>query len=86
MGEEIGLVYGEYDERVPANVIVPKLCPSRSNISQQFQTKPKIRWKIEIESTACNYSIFGFSKSWTENPPVAPQAHWILSLGTMNYK
>ena len=31
---------------------VPKLCPSRSNISKQFQTKPKVRRKIIIESTA----------------------------------
>ena len=24
------------------NKIVPKLCPSRSNVSKQFQTKPKV--------------------------------------------
>jgi hypothetical protein len=63
--------------------IVPKLCPSRSNISKQFQTKPKVSWKIGIELTACNYSIFRFSKVWSENPRVGSS---ILSLGTRNWK
>ena len=72
-------VFGEgcrYELR--GNKTVPKLCPSRSNISKQFQTKPKIAWKIEIESTTCNHRIFGFSKNWSENPCVGSS---ILSLG-----
>ncbi len=38
-----GKVFVEED-RVGAilNRIVPKLCPSRSNISKHFQTKPKV--------------------------------------------
>jgi hypothetical protein len=63
--------------------IVPKLCPSRSNISKWFQTKPKVSWKSGIESTACNYDVFGFSKYLTENPRVGSS---ILSLGTSKIK
>jgi len=65
------------------NQTVPKLCPSRSNISKQFQTKPKVSWKIGIESTGCNYNIFEFSKIWSENPRVGSS---ILSLGTFKIK
>ena len=32
--------------QISMSTIVPKLCPSRSNISKWFQTKPKIEWKI----------------------------------------
>ena len=48
-----------------------------------FQTVPnetKIALKIGIESTVCNYDVFGFSKYWTENPRVGSS---ILSLGTI---
>jgi len=74
-------VFGEgcrYELR--GNKTVPKLCPSRSNISKRFQTKPKIACKIGIESTACNFSIFEFIKTGTENPRVGSS---ILSLGTI---
>ena len=33
-------------------------CVPASNISKRFPTKPKIRWKIEIESNSCNHWIF----------------------------
>ena len=62
-----------------ANELVPKLCPSRSNISKWFQTKPKVNQKISIESTACNHTFFEFLKIWSENPRVGSS---ILSLGT----
>jgi hypothetical protein len=42
-----------------------------------FQTKPKLALRFEIESTDFNHNIFEFSKSWSENPRVAPQAHSI---------
>ncbi len=61
---------------------MPKLCPSRSNVSKWFQTKPKVSWKIGIESTAWNYGNFRFWKYWSENPRVGSS---ILSLGT-NWK
>ena len=49
---------------------VPKLCPSRSNISKDFQTRPKGSRKRGEESTAWNHNIFEFSKRWSENPRV----------------
>ena len=32
----------------------------------------------------CEVCTFEILKIWSENPFVAPQAHWILSLGTNN--
>ena len=54
---------------------VPKLCPSRSNISKWFQTKPKVSWKSGIESTGCNYNIFEFKESWFRNPLLYPLSY-----------
>jgi hypothetical protein len=74
---------GAFLDPICLNKNVPKLCPSWSNISNQFQAKPKIRSKTGIESAACNYEIFEFSKIWSENPRVGSS---ILSLGTINKK
>ena len=60
----------ENPEGFLANGIVPKLCPSRSNISKQFQTKPKVPKEFSIESNAYNHKILEFSKNWSENPRV----------------
>ena len=62
---------------------MPKICPSRSNVSKQFQTKPEIPQEVLIESTVCNYTLFKLSQIWTENPRGASQAHSILALGTI---
>jgi hypothetical protein len=67
----------------PVKGIVPKLCPSRSNISKQSQTKPKIHRNFSIESTICNHTIYGNTKIWAENPRIGSS---ILSLGTCKIK
>ena len=41
-------------------ICIPTATPSRSNVSKQFQTKPKVGRKNGIESSDCNYSIFEF--------------------------
>ncbi len=62
---------------------VPIMCPSRSNFSKWFQTKPKVKLKSVLESTCCNFRFFSFYKNATENPRVGSS---ILSLGTIKGK
>ena len=65
-----GKVYDEVKSRVGVTFdwIVPKLCPSRSNISKHFQTKPKTGYKSWIESTSWNHELFEFWDSCSSNP------------------
>ena len=53
-----------------------------------FQTKPKVSWKIGIESTACNHGIFALLRIWSENPVsadrICPSAPVLMKKDTGN--
>ena len=47
-------------ENLTKKQIVPKLCPSRSNFSKWFQTKPKVKLKNVYNQHVKNIENFDF--------------------------